>query len=506
MDTEIVNRIVTSDIYVKNPFFLFRLPIDATSREMRRRKEDVESIFALGQEKEYFSDMFDDVDVAIPQQEMMELYTSLEDPVTRLVYEIFMFWPCGAETSKQDTELRAFFDKGFRAKNKIFEKWMKIYQTSQDKPKLCGTILLEHPDCAKNYMQYNIKVMCAIHNLAVLYHIYAINLEKVRLEFPGQVNLDDLMTYWKEAAKLWRKTLHSDMFWDFLSERAEAINDPRLDARNVRWNFENVLSNSWIAIIQDLIEQHVKNYDIDSAVRLIGVIEDESIKRDVIKNIIKPLHRKIKQLGEEAVKNAKIANENGLELAQKLYEDFLIEKEFVEKICSGESQYYSDTFDEIARAINQCLVVYANKTEDWANCIILLSKLNTFITSSTLKEKIKADLDIIKKNDKEYKELHTCVVCGKIFKGIGSNVPHKEKTIYSPVFAGQFQISTFKVPCCEGCRLTETDAGKWFAIKEKLDQGWSFTNPNAPKSSDEPGCLIAVIIGIILILSAMFGS
>ncbi len=514
MNTEIINQIITPDIYLKNPFFIFRMPIDAISREMRRRKEDVESIFALGQEKEFFADIFEGVNISLSQQEATELYTSLEDPVVRLVYEIFMFWPCGAENSKQDPILREFFNKGYHIKDELFEKWTAVYQTSQD----------------------DREVMCAVHNLAVLYHIYSINLEKIRLEGVKQIDLNDLTSYWSEAAKLWRKTLHSDKFWGFLAARAEAINDPRLDARNVRWDFEDILPNSWVAIVQDIIKEYIKKHNAGEVRRLLDIIENfvgasqrESLEINLVKSILRTIERDAKN----ALDEAHTTPEKGLRLAQKLYDDFIIKKMFVENLSTKNKEHYTDTIDEVVRSIEQCLVSFVNETQEWDKGIPLMEAIRDIAVSSKLREKIESGIDVLTKNDADYKELHMCVVCGKIHHGIEEDVPYKEMTIYSPVDEniyittdsgnknsegvfkrgllqnpnyGKYQILTFKLPCCKDCRLTRSIAKKLPRIKEKLEQGWSFNEPKprtiyiGKEPSFAPVVVAGVLFGIIWLL------
>ena len=52
--TNVLFKIAHPDLYARNPFNLLNLPIDATAKDIRRRKEDIDAAFEAGTEEEEF--------------------------------------------------------------------------------------------------------------------------------------------------------------------------------------------------------------------------------------------------------------------------------------------------------------------------------------------------------------------------------------------------------------------------------------------------------------------
>ncbi len=74
-----------------NPLNLLNLPIDATAKAIRRRREDIEAAFEAGTEAEEFRHVLplDDQRKPPTQDAVHEAFDALNDPELRIDYSFF---------------------------------------------------------------------------------------------------------------------------------------------------------------------------------------------------------------------------------------------------------------------------------------------------------------------------------------------------------------------------------------------------------------------------------
>ncbi len=91
--SNVLFKIAHPDLYERNPFNVLNLSVDATAKDIRRRKEDIEAAFDAGTEANEFADIIPGDDLrAIPtRDEVRDLFAKLEDPEQRIAYSLFWF-------------------------------------------------------------------------------------------------------------------------------------------------------------------------------------------------------------------------------------------------------------------------------------------------------------------------------------------------------------------------------------------------------------------------------
>ncbi len=169
-------------LYHGNPFRVLRLGVRASEAEARGKAEQLlRNRVALSL----------DVDEALIRQAL----GALRRPETRLLAECFWFWPLRPDGGPD--EALACLDRKDAAAAEAL--WMR----ERKRRDLAG--------------------ICT-HNLAVLHHGCAVELERTALEHPlGQQERQDLPRHWKLAGQHFKTLLADDSFWHHFEARGRQL-------------------------------------------------------------------------------------------------------------------------------------------------------------------------------------------------------------------------------------------------------------------------------------------
>ena len=214
----VLEDICNANVYEKNAFYLLGLSVDTTSRNIRRRQEDlIDGLSEMGGKawtsefERYLLGRMKAPNVP----DAKNLFDRLKDPEFYASEMFFWFWP----RNQGDEAIEAII-KGER--DYAVREWV----ADMGKPGLRGLI--------------------ARHNLAVVLHYYAIDGEKYLLSIAGRNDVGGSLQsgsrgllveevtgavdrYWKSAFELWECLSFDDAFWDVFADKVKKLNDPRLD-------------------------------------------------------------------------------------------------------------------------------------------------------------------------------------------------------------------------------------------------------------------------------------
>jgi hypothetical protein len=129
-------------------------------------------------------------------------FQRLAIPDQRLIDEFFWFWPHSPGADAEDDALQAAVAGDTDAA-------ILAWAQRESRP-------AEHS--------------IATHNLAVVYHMAALDLELAGALSKSQLALRD--SYWAQAYERWAQLLRRPAFWRRLGERVEALDDPRLTSED----------------------------------------------------------------------------------------------------------------------------------------------------------------------------------------------------------------------------------------------------------------------------------
>lgn len=396
-ENSMLMQMCTENVYNNNIFHVLGLPIDATPKKIRRRREDIEAANTLGGDswKNEFKYLLGGR--ATPTfEEVISAFERLEDPEFRLLSEFFWVWP----TSDSDSAVEEIIT-GDRSRA------IKTWETDA--------------------VGIGEKRLIAQHNLAVIYQFYAIDAEQQLLD-QLKINatlLDDregsefkskLCEYWERSFTYWEEIVDNDEFWDRFVERLKATNDPRLTtglARRIREEFpvafDNINAGLAVAYARINKFEEAKRH-VDYMIKTMKGLDnvDESFKI-----IFEPMERRVALLIARYDEKAKEDGKSAKDCVDKLLSETEEIRRVALALLRNGQRLRVKLFTDIVSACNRYQVIYGNATQDWKVCSEILEKLKAMDKTEDLRRLIDENTKVIQQNIKEDEESHTCWCCKK---------------------------------------------------------------------------------------------
>jgi len=234
--------VATPEMFRANAFRITGLPVDATMREITKQADKLKMMEELGEGKNVHTGAFALRNPPTVDQ-IREAIQRLKDPEQRIIDEFFWFWPKQFGQSASDPAIKAL--EGGDADTSL-QIWTSLESSQSD-----GLV--------------------AIHNVAVLWHLHALEWEDYyakTTEFTGEM-LRDTERFWRDAFKRWDLLAVDDLFWESVSARIKQLDDPRVTtgfARRMRATLPHALDkiNAELAVRyaecgrMDLAQVHVQ--------------------------------------------------------------------------------------------------------------------------------------------------------------------------------------------------------------------------------------------------------
>ena len=446
-----------AQVYANNLFHILGIPTNATARDVRRRREDLEAAHVHGKSawNAAFPHLFPGRTIP-SKDEVDETFQRLEDPQSRLIDEFFWFWPRPVNGARDDG-IFAMLQGNWSVANGLWAQARHSTASEED-------------------------ALIAEHNLAVFWSLKAISAEFEESAVSSDGKEADLC--WEKAFKHWEAVSDSDEFWDVVSGRVLDIADPRLTTGFVR-KMRQEFPISFDRINAEIAVALASNGRTDDARRQIAYMQSTHQGRDNVEAtldaVFEPMERKVELATIQAIRELEDNAANGLMAAQNL----LSSTESIRKIASellwkGKNNR-TEIFDKIVTASNQCIVAYGNTTNDWESCLSLSKVLLNLACTAQLKNQLKANIATLSVNLKKDSLYGTCCVCSKRLSA--SNRHNLAVKMYGNLRHGpgldQVGYSTIAVecPCCIECfnshRAMKQHFAKHPAIREKIEKGWS---------------------------------
>ena len=445
-----LKQLCTENVYKDNVFHILGVGTEVTPRKLRRRREDIEAAHEFGGSSwtQAFPHLLGTRETPT-YQEVCDAFVRIEDPEERIVSEFFWFWPSESKDSVSNALLADSKD--------AVKEWEKEASAS-----------------GKTHL-------IAIHNLAVLYHLYAIDAEVQAISYgkaPPSDYHDMMCQYWDKSFEYWEQLADDDDFWDLFAERVREFNEPRLTGgfvRRFRAEFPVVFDN----INAQLAASYAKMEAYTEAQRHVTYMLKTMSGLDDVQSILnvlfEPMENKVRRLLDNYDAKVKQSPEQGLEYSKSLLE----ETEEIRRVAVGMltdgHKIRTGLLSDIMWACNRYQVAYGNATKDWKSCLDSLEQLKPFACTPELKETIQSNSETLKKN-LEYKTLQeTCWFC-KERKATSMHSVPMYGDVHHEFRQVKYRRTTVQIPICPEC-------------KKKWD------------SSDNLGCIawgIAVVVGFVI--------
>ncbi len=285
---------IDENIYKTNGFRILGLDITSKNRKIDNRISKIDRY----RERKNFKDteplkgVFknSNMDFLLPvspepsYNEYQQAKNRLSNVESRLIDEIFWFWPKSFEDNL-DEEIVGYLKES--KYNKAISYWNDTSST-------------------------NTMNMTSIHNLAILYHVRAMD---GFIEGKGNKNLfEDL----ELALNYWSQIIDSNKFKDFVKQRVASLKDPRLTEEFVDETFEelpyNLLNINYLFIKKHLDSPTVGKRKLDYISKFINSIQnspfDKSVTTKVSSKIIHILENLINEDRDSFARSFETAEDN----------------------------------------------------------------------------------------------------------------------------------------------------------------------------------------------------
>lgn len=427
---KILLNVAQPELYRLNSFRVTELPVDAEARDISRRQAVIKQAIEIG--------------VPIPPgygrvlplkeqtgaDQLSEAMQNLTDPGQRLIDEIFWFWPREMGKSREDPALTTL---GSGEISQVYSNWLQLRDVPGDEGN-------------------------ALHNLAILSHVLALDWEHTALARDLQPEeQQERDTWWKRAFQSWRALLENEAFWSRVTARIRALDDPRLTTgmvQRIRMNLPQAL----LSINAHLATNAAERDDVAECQRQLDLLHDSGFDKqdvsDALHHAVEPLRERIKAQCKKI--DPQIVLDNLGQASDKTL-TFLDQTEpmlkMLNRLLPAGDATRDGLHDEVASRALQAAITYGNKTEDWRASMSIIKRVQPLAVGELLRERVEENYKIIDANI----QAMLCWYCQTRFaqKGLHHDIP-----MYGNVrtyFVGynqrrtEWQRLNVPVQCCREC-------------------------------------------------------
>lgn len=355
----------TPQLYRNNAFRIVGLPVDASTRDIKRRIDDLKAAEEINDATDEHKHAFA-LEPAPSLEMIRESAQRLQDPERRIIDEFFWFWPTQWGGGKQDAALVAL---SLGDKDTAFTIW------SDSMPD-------DHAAAS----------LVAKHNLAVMYHLVATDSEQYSLEFDlSQKQLDTITEYWRRSLQWWHELENNDAFWSLVTERIRLLDDPRLTtgfARKLRATLPEAINKIMAQFAVHFVESGKIVQATNHTILMRELCSDQDAVEQTLSCVTQPLKDRVHAIIGIVEKKCRTDPANSLQHADELLAGVQEPVRIIQRLLLTTAHVRIDICDSVADALMNCESVYEKETKDWAQCLCMLEEALKFAESKETRSRI----------------------------------------------------------------------------------------------------------------------
>ena len=362
----------TPDLYRRNGFRVLELPVDATPREVNRRRQMTEMAVSSGMSLQAGPGRCFPLDPEPDEFAVRDAVQRVGDPEQRLVDEFFWFWPHEHGQSRSDHGLQQLLRGDHERASAIWSEQEANRSISH----------------------------VSTHNLAVLHHLLALEWEnsdgRENASREAQARADEL---WGLAFHRWKRLLDEEPFWQRLTERVREFDDPRLTAGTVR-RLRSSLPVALLGINARLVLRAVELGNDGVAQRLVGVIRKsgfaEEMIADGLRQAVAPVRARIKTLCAAAEQSLSSDAIHADRACRQLLDSVQPLLAGVDSLLNPGDPTRDVAHDDVAEHALRCQVAFVKATDNWSVSLALLLRAAGVAASESVQKKLQGELDTVR--------------------------------------------------------------------------------------------------------------
>ena len=363
----------TRDLYRKNAFRFLGLGVDASVREVAKQGGKIKQMQELGLDTKALAPAYPP-NPPLSKDEFRGVMQRLADPVKRVVDEFFLFLPADFAKSGEDPAILAVLAGDTTTAVKLWD--------------------LRESQAADDWV--------AVHNLAVAWHLTALEMESQVAQIqPPEAGRARIQGYWTQTLQRWARLAGQDPFWQRFRDRLGQLNEMTL-SRGVAHQFRHSLPEAIAGINGQLAVDYMEQGEPALAALHAGFMRDlhldlAALDRVAERVLAAPRDRLKNQMrtaqsttaGEKPA-GARVA----LELAQMAGQSAPL----FDMVCSANSTFRIDLFDDIAAACNQMVEIHHEATKpraDAPTCLAVLEATLPLTTFAPLRKRMEGNRNVL---------------------------------------------------------------------------------------------------------------
>ena len=369
----------TPDLFLKNSFRVTWLKTNASNREIARHAEKLKMQALLGASGVSGSSIFT-LDPPPSVDDVREAMNKLKEPKLRLIDEFFWYWPVSLDNPDSDKAIEALQRGDDEMARSLWEEW--------------------ESDPSRR--------MVASHNLAVMYHMLAIDWSITDLVRPfdfGQV--EQMKKCWKKAFDRWETLATDDEMWDRLKARIREIDDPALPTGTAR-RIKDTLPEAVDRVNAEFAVRYASERRFDMASWHVDFMKethqglDDTTKTST--EVLAPTKNRVEALTADFEKNTRNNVHASLQEANTLLEKARPYLQLFDLFHGEDSHERNEMFDHVADLCRLGLVPYYNETKDTNGVVAVLNVALDYASSISLRGEIQEAIATIQGNQ-EFEKL-----------------------------------------------------------------------------------------------------
>ena len=357
----------TLTLYQKNIFRITGLPVDATAKEIAKQAQRLQMLDEMGGSPAGAQPAFP-LKPAPTNEQIRGALARMKEPEHRLVDEFFWYWPDSFGNSKGDAAIQALLagDAG-----KAVNIWIDQEQRGS---------------------------FVARHNLAIMYHMYAVDWTNYHVAYElDPIQDEKIKEYWRKSFERWEKTTESDELWDTLRGRVRALEDDALTTGFVR-RMRSLLPQALDRVNAEAALKLAEQGRMDWAKFHVDLMHQTNPGLDDVEAtaelVLGPTRKRVQQQLESSIAQAKKAPQRGPEIATQVMERCAPLMEIYDLFHGREAHQRNDLFDEVAETVVELLVGHQKTTGDNHTFVNLLKESLRFATGAHVRERIIKNISI----------------------------------------------------------------------------------------------------------------
>ena len=375
--------LATPELYLRNPFRVLSLPMDATSKDVqrrlsRRKMQDKLGLAPVDARQSIVAPLTPPTD-----EEIRAATDRLSRPTHRMLDELFWFWPTTGDAAA-DPAINALEAGEHTRAATIWESEAKLAKIGQ----------------------------IALHNLAVLDHLIALDTEarlasqpivseqrlqhgfwvrnfaSGKVERAEQNNIDEI---WLGILSRWKQVIDGDDFWEAARSRIRTIDDAQLTTGLVR-RVRETLPVAIQSINAQIGLRAAERGNTASARRQMAMLRKGPFGAEcadqAIRESLRPLRNRIKTATDTAKNRWTNAPHHGDRVVRQLHDQAKGFLALIDATFAAGDPMRISLHDALAEAMLLGEIAFGNKTNDWSTCVELINLARPVAEGGSLRSQI----------------------------------------------------------------------------------------------------------------------